>query len=83
MARAPQAEDEAFLTLTRDPMQEALWGKDLHVIAMAQPGADQDEAARDLDVFLDSVAMRAAAGSRPINWTSVTKNSQRRRSSHR
>ena len=52
----------SLLTLTRDPMQEALWGKDLHVIAMAQPGADQDEAARDLDVFLDSVAMHAAAG---------------------
>jgi hypothetical protein len=52
----------SLLTLTRDPLQEALWGKDLHVIAMAQQGADQGEAARDLDVFLDCVAMYAAAG---------------------
>lgn len=52
----------SLLTLTRDPMQEALWGKDLDVIAMAPPGADQDGAARDLDVFLDRVAMHAAAG---------------------
>ncbi|MGY1810170.1 SIR2 family protein [Blastococcus sp. SYSU D00669] len=54
------------LSLSADPLRQQLWDPEFKYVDFGSPRNDDSEAARDLEVFLDRIAMLAAPRSRHL-----------------